>query len=157
LATRSTSEAPRKRGKKREPTLIGWREWAGFPDLGVERIKAKVDTGAKTSAIHAYRIVTETREGELWATFTLHPAQKKRLPEVRCAARIVDRRRIRSSNGAEEARYIIETRLRLGAVERTIELSLARRDEMGFRLLLGRDALRKRFLVDPGASFLLGK
>lgn len=145
------------RTRKTPPTLIGWREWAAFPDLGAERIKAKIDTGAKTSAIHARKITTHMRAGVLWAEFLLHPVQKKRLPEIRCAAPVADRRNVRSSNGREEMRYIVHTTLRFGGREWVIELSLANRDQMGFRLLLGRDALRKKFIIDPGQSFLLGK
>ena len=161
MDTRSTFKpALKKRAKttkKAPPALIGWREWAAFPDLGADRIKAKIDTGAKTSAVHAYRIKTEMRDGVLWADFFLHPMQKKKRPEIKCTAPVVARRKVRSSNGSEEVRNIIETTLRLGGRAWKIQLSLARRDEMGFRLLLGRDALRKKFIIDPGASFLLGR
>lgn len=161
MDTRSISDPALKKRKrtarKAPPVLIGWREWAAFPDLGAERIKAKIDTGAKTSAIHARKITTHMRDGVLWAEFLLHPVQKKRLPELKCAAPVIDRRKVRSSNGAEEIRYIIETTLRFAGREWTVELSLANRDQMGFRLLLGRDALRKKFIIDPGQSFLLGK
>lgn len=161
MDTRSTSDPARKPKKKKTgksaPAIIGWREWAAFPALGVKRIKAKVDTGAKTSAVHAYRVRTEMRNRALWAVFYLHPEQKKRTPEIECAALVVARRRIRSSNGAIELRYIIETTLSLNGRRWPIQLSLANRDEMGFRLLLGRDALRKKFIIDPGASFLLGR
>src|SRR5690606_21890470 len=94
------------RKKKAERSLIGWREWASFPALGVKRIKAKIDTGAKTSAVHAYRISTAVKNGTLWAEFFLHPEQKHRYPEVKCAAPVIARRRIRSSSGVEEMRYI---------------------------------------------------
>ncbi|MBY0423222.1 MAG: RimK/LysX family protein [Parvularculaceae bacterium] len=136
---------------------IGWREWASFPDLGVEEIKAKIDTGAKTSAIHAFDIEVLKRGGERMVAFSVSPEQRRRRPEVRCLATLVGPRLIRCSNGAMEERYVVATRLKLGERDFVIELSLAARDEMGFRLLLGRDALRKRFLIDPGASFLLGK
>jgi hypothetical protein len=159
LATRSISKPARKRASrpKAPPTLIGWREWAAFPDFGVGRIKAKIDTGAKTSAVHAFGVRTMEREGVLWAEFRLHPEQKRRRPEIRCAAPVVDRRRIRSSNGRVEERLVVRTVLALGGREWPIELSLANRDEMGFRLLLGRDAFRKDFVINPGKSFLLGK
>ncbi|MBI1365136.1 MAG: ATP-dependent zinc protease [Alphaproteobacteria bacterium] len=154
----STSEGGKKTRKtKRAPATIGWREWAAFPALGAERIKAKIDSGAKTSAIHAFKVKVVRRADGEWAEFRLHPLQKSKTPEIKCAAPIVDRRRIRSSNGAVEERIIIRTMLRLGAREWPIELSLAKRDEMGFRLLLGRSAIRRRFVIDPGASFLLGK
>lgn len=148
---------PSAKNKKAAQTAIGWREWAAFPELGVARIKAKIDTGAKTSAVHAFRVRTVERDGELWAEFFLHPLQKRKRPEVRCEAPVVDRRRIRSSNGAVEERLVVRTVLRLGGRRWRIDLTLANRDEMGFRLLLGRDALRRKFVIDPGASFLLGK
>ena len=144
--------------KARRPLRhVGWREWAAFPDLGIARIKAKVDTGAKTSAIHAFDIDVEERAGERFVAFGVSPEQRRRVPQIRCIAPLVGPRLIRCSNGAVEDRYVVATRLRLGENSFVIELSLAARDEMGFRLLLGRDALRKRFLIDPGASFLLGK
>ncbi|GAB4516828.1 MAG: ATP-dependent zinc protease [Amphiplicatus sp.] len=161
MDTRSIFDAPapkKRRRKKAPPAVAGWREWAAFPALGVERIKAKLDTGAKTSAIHAFKVKSVMREdGTLWAEFFLHPVQKRRRPEIFCAAPIVDRRRIKSSNGKSEERIVVRTTLRLGEKEWPIELSLTNRDEMGFRLLIGRDALRRRFIVDPSASFLLGK
>lgn len=142
---------------KKPPALIGWREWAAFPELGVKRIKAKIDTGAKTSALHAFRLETFRKGGVDYAEFYLHPLQKKARPEKFCFAPIVDKRWIRSSNGSVEQRFIIRTLIRLGDREWPIDLSLTNRDSMGFRLLLGRDAFRKKFLIDPRASFLLGK
>lgn len=142
---------------RRPPPSVGWREWAAFPDFGIERIKAKVDTGAKTSAIHAFDIDVEERGGERFVAFSVSPEQRRRLPQIRCVAPLVGPRLIRCSNGAVEDRYVVSTHLKLGDRIFVVELSLAARDEMGFRLLLGRDALRKRFLIDPGASFLLGK
>lgn len=144
---RSTSEA----------VLVGWREWAALPDWEIAAIKAKIDTGAKTSAIHAFDIAASERKGRRFAEFTLAPLQRRRRPEMRCRAPLIGKRRIRCSNGAVEDRFIVKAKIALGAAQFVIELSLADRDEMGFRLLLGRDALRRRFLVDPGASFLLGK
>ncbi len=144
---RSTSDA----------ALIGWREWAAFPDWEIASIKAKIDTGAKTSAVHAFDISVSERKGKRFAAFMLAPLQRRLRPALRCRAPLVGRRRIRCSNGAVEERYVVKAKLKLGAETFVIELSLADRDEMGFRLLLGRDALKRRFLVDPGASFLLGK
>lgn len=134
---------------------LGWREWAAFPELGVKRIKAKIDTGAKTSAIHAFDIDIVEREGRRFAEFSLSPEQRRRTPVLRCAAPLIGPRRIRCSNGAVEDRYVVAAEIALGGEAFVIELSLANRDEMGFRLLLGRDALKRRFLIDPGASFLL--
>lgn len=153
----SRDGATKKKKMRAPPTLIGWREWVAFPDLGVGRIKAKIDTGAKTSAIHAFRVKTVIRDGVEFAEFFLHPEQKRKKPEVFCSARVVGRRDIRSSNGRVEKRLIVRTRLSIGGREYPIELSLTNRDAMGFRLLLGRDAFRRKFVIDPSASFLLGK
>lgn len=136
---------------------IGWREWAHLPDFDLHELKAKIDTGAKTSAIFATDITVSETRGERWAHFSVCPDRSKKRPMVRCAAPLVGRRRFKSSNGAVEERYVVETTLSVGQSAFVIELSLAGREEMGFRLLLGRDALKKRFLIDAGASFLLGK
>jgi hypothetical protein len=148
---RSTSS-----GAKRGPIIAGWREWAGLPTFTDHRIKAKLDTGAKISAVHAFRISEIEEDDGLYAEFHLHPAQKRRRPEVFCRAPVIDRRLIRSSNGAVQERLIVESVLRLGRRAWTIEISLANRDDMGFRLLLGRDALRRRVAIDPARSFVLG-
>jgi hypothetical protein len=139
--------------RKRERTVIGWREWVGLPDLGVERIKAKIDTGARTSAIHAFEIRPFERDGRAYVAFSLHPVQNRRRPVVACEAPVIDERMVTSSNGRRERRYVIETAIRLGDDTWTIEMTLANRDEMGFRMLLGRRALRRRFVVDPGGSY----
>ncbi len=158
----STSEAgakakAKRRKKKSAPLEIGWREWAELPALSDRRILAKMDTGAKTSAIHAYRIREVMRDGRLHAEFHIHPVQKKKRPEIFCSAPIHDRRLIRSSNGAIQERIVIVAVLRLGSREWPIDLSLANRDDMGFRLLIGRDALRKNVIIHPARSFLLGR
>lgn len=168
MATPSTSKrktAKRAAGKAKSATRkaslleIGWREWALLPELSGEaaRIKAKIDTGAKTSAIHAFRIREVKRAGRACAEFYLHPEQKRKKPEIFCSAPIKDRRLIRSSNGDVQERLVIEAILSMGGRAWRIDLSLANRDEMGFRLLIGRDALRKKVLIHPGKSFLLGK
>ena len=145
--------------KKTKPqkAMIGWREWADLPDFDVKHINAKIDTGAKSSAVHAFRIRETVINGVDHVEFFLHPLQRRKKPEVFCRAPIADRRIIRSSNGQEEERYVIETRLRLGGRLWKIDLTLTNRDAMGFRLLLGRDALRRKFLIDPGASYLLDR
>ena len=143
--------------KKAVKLEIGWREWVELPDLCDRRILAKIDTGAKTSAIHAFRIREVTLGGRPHVEFYIHPVQKQRRPEIHCVAAVHDRRIVRSSNGAEQVRIVIRARLRLGGREREIELSLANRDDMGFRLLIGRDALRKNVIIHPARSFLLGR
>ena len=127
-----------------------------LPDLCDERINAKIDTGAKSSAIHAFRIREIDLDGVAGVEFFLHPVQRRRKPEVMCRAPILEKRVIRSSNGQEEERYVIATRMRLGPRFWKIDLTLTNRDAMGFRMLVGRDALRRKFLVDPGASYLTG-
>ncbi len=156
--TISTGDAGRLRSAKSEArATIGWREWASLPDLGVDRINAKIDTGAKTSAIHAFRLhVTETEDGA-WVEFYLHPRQRRKTPEVFCRAPLIDRRVIKSSNGQEDERLVINTPFRMGDQIWPIELTLTNRDTMGYRLLIGRDALAGRFLIKSDASYLLGK
>jgi len=138
--------------------IIGWREWVSFPELGIEKIKSKIDTGARSSALHAYTIEPyKTKSGKLRVKFMVHPLQKNNKILVACHADVVDQRTIKSSSGQKELRTTILTKLRLGEEEWPIELTLTNRDTMGFRLLIGRTAIKKRFLVDPQKSFLAGK
>jgi hypothetical protein len=140
-------------GVKRERPVIGWREWVGLPDLLEWPIKAKIDSGARTSSVHSFGTRRFTERGAPWVEFLLHPIQRHGRPEVSCRAPIRDERWVRSSNGEAEKRIVIETVARLGATDWPIELTLASRDVMGFRMLLGREAIRRRFLIDPGRSF----
>jgi hypothetical protein len=139
-----------------ELAVVGWREWVALPDLGVDTIKAKIDTGARSSALHAWDLEIIEREGAPWARFAVHPFQRDDSLAVTAEALLVDERDVRSSNGEVERRPIIVTPVRLLDRRYRIELSLTRRDEMGFRLLLGRRALRRRFVIDPGRSFVAG-
>lgn len=139
----------------RKKKIIGWREWVKLPDFGVKRIKAKMDTGARTSALHAFKVTPFTRDGAAYVRFALHPVQRQSTPEIPCVARVIDQRRITDSGGKAEERYIIRTTLKIGKSSWPVEFSLANRDQMGFRMLIGRQALRRRYLVDPGRSFVV--
>lgn len=145
-----------------DPVLVGWREWVAMPDLNLLAIRCKVDTGAATSAIHAEKIETFTREGTPWARFTVHPfLRKNRAIAVLSEAPIVDERIVTSSNGHTEARIVVVTKLRMGikadAPSWSVELTLTNRRLMRFPMLLGREAMEGRILVDPGASYRLGR
>jgi len=143
--------------KVRRPlTVIGWREWVALPGLSVPYIRVKVDTGAQTSALHAFNLERfEHEDGREWVSFEVHPLQHKRRPSVAVEAPMHDLRRVRSSNGRSELRPVILTDLGLPDQSWPIELTLTRRDEMTFRMLLGREALRGHCLVDTGKSYLL--
>lgn len=143
--------------KKTHRPVIGWREWIELPELGIERIKAKIDTGARSSSLHAYDIRRFKRRGSSWARFKVHPLQKDHRTMVEAEARVVGQRKVRASSGHQTLRWVIETEVVLGDHTWPIEITLIRRDEMGFRMLLGRQAVRGHFLVDPGRSFLMGR
>lgn len=137
--------------------MLGWREWVALPELGVPAIKAKVDTGARTSALHAYFVDPYHEEGVLMVKFGLHPDQDSADTELICTARVKDERMVTDSGGSSESRYVIETMISLGDESWQAEMTLTNRDTMGFRMLLGRTAMAKRFIVDPHASYLEGK
>jgi len=142
--------------KKKEPLdIIGWREWVAFPDLGIKTIKAKMDTGARTSALHVSNIRVSKRTSIV--KFTIHPVQRKWRPVIEASAKMVSLREIKSSNGELSVRPVIRTQIKIGEKVFPIELSLVNRDLMGFRLLLGRSALKNRYIIDSGKSFLLMK
>lgn len=137
--------------------VLGWREWIGFPDLGIAQIKAKVDTGARTSCLHAFRLETFQRDGATWLRFAIHPLQRSVDEVITCEAPLLERRRVRDSGGHEELRHVIETRVRIGDEAFPVEVTLTDRDTMKFRALLGRTALCGRYLVDPRRSYIIGK
>lgn len=136
--------------------IIGRSEWSKLPDLKIPAIRAKIDTGAKTSAIHAFNIKTGDAGGIKTVTFDVHPLQKNDDISINCSARLIDKRSILSSNGIKEDRYVIETTIILGMHSWNIELTLSSRDQMKFRLLLGREALNNRVLIDPSKTYRLG-
>ncbi len=138
-------------------TVIGNQEWCAFGELGIPAIKARVDSGARTSALHAFNIHAFTRDGALWVKFDVHPLQKNRKVVIPCEAPVVDRRNVRSSTGESERRYVISTPVTLGDETWEVELTLTNRDSMGYRMLLGREAMSGRLIVDPDAGFLLGE
>ncbi len=135
---------------------VGWREWIALPELGIDRIKVKVDTGARSSTLHAFDVEPFERDDTAWVRFVAHPYQRDLSLTSRCEARLVDHRRVRSSVGQVEERPVILTPVRIGGETFDIELTLTGRDAMGFRMLLGREAVRHRFVVDPGRSYLGG-
>nr|VFJ57579.1 MAG: Uncharacterized conserved protein [Candidatus Kentron sp. DK]VFJ58232.1 MAG: Uncharacterized conserved protein [Candidatus Kentron sp. DK] len=144
-------------GECADKPIIGWREWVAFPDLDVPRVKAKIDTGARSSAMHASGISEFNRDGVLWVNFHIHPFQRKKHVRVSCSARVFDHREVKSSSGHRQERYVIITRLEIMGQCYPIEITLTDRDSMGFRVLLGRTAFRNHFLIDPNHSFLCGK
>ena len=136
---------------------LGWREWLAFPELGIAQVKAKVDTGARTSCLHAYFVEEFERQGTAWVRFGIHPEQSDSDTEVICEAMIKDRRSVRDSGGHEEFRYVIDTEVLIGGQSQRVEVTLTDRDTMKFRCLLGRTAIRGKYLVDPARSYLQGK
>lgn len=139
------------------PTAIGWREWVALPDLGVSAIKVKVDTGAASSSLHAFDLERFSRDGLEMVRFDIHPRQRSARGAVTVEVEVIDERQVRNPGGRSETRPVIRTQLRWADIVWGAEINLTRRDEMGFRMLLGRKALNKRFVVDPGRSFLGGK
>ena len=137
--------------------VLGWREWVSFPDLGLPLIKAKVDTGARTSCLHAFMVETFERDGNLWVKFAIHPDQNSNAEALRCEAPLKDRRAVRDSGGHQEMRYVIETTVSVGKKLHLAEITLTDRDAMKFRALLGRTMLRGIYTVDPGKSYLQGR
>lgn len=135
-------------------SIVGWREWVSLPELNVAAIKAKIDTGANTSSLHAFDIERFRRDGTDLVRFRIHPIQRSIRRAIQAEAPLLEMRRVRSSNGIQSQRPVVTTQIEIFDQCWTIELTLANRDQMGFRMLLGREALKGRFLVDVGASYL---
>ncbi len=143
----------RKKKVKKANQIIGWREYVALPELGIGEIKAKVDTGARSSSIHARDIKIYEVDNVPWVRFQVCPKQRTSKDATECHAPILEYRKVRSSNGHSERRPVISTAIELLDARWTIELTLTNRDEMGFRMLLGRESFRKRFFVDAGRSY----
>jgi hypothetical protein len=137
--------------------FLGWREWVALPEFGIAQIKTKIDTGARSSALHAETLDPYTKGGENWLMFTVQPKQKQSDLVIECHALIKDRRMVSDSGGHKQRRYVIETQLLFGHHLIQAEITLTNRDSMRFRMLLGRTAMNKHFFIDPNASYLQGK
>ena len=138
-------------------TTVGWREWAMLPELDLPWIKAKIDTGARSSCLHAFYLEPFKRNGEKWVRFGVHPHQGDSDTVVVCESKVIDERDVTDSGGHKENRYVISTQLSLNNQQWPIEITLTNRDTMRFRLLIGRTAMEQRIIVNPSESFLLGK
>jgi hypothetical protein len=142
--------------KNDQAIWLGWREWVSLPELGIDRIKAKIDTGARSSALHAFQIETFREQGQDKIRFRIHPLQRRTDIEQTCVAEVVDRRDVMDSGGHRERRYVIITPVAIGRRQWPIEVTLTDRDIMNFRMLLGRTAMQESILINPAASYLTG-
>jgi ribosomal protein S6--L-glutamate ligase len=141
----------------KDKMIIGSEEWFTFPNLNIPYIKARIDSGAKTSALHAININSFIRDNENWVKFDINPLQNNTKAVIHCEAKLIDKRVVKSSSGFREQRYVIETELKVGEESWNIEMTLTNRDSMGFRMLLGREAMSGRLLVDPEQKYVLGQ
>lgn len=135
--------------------VIGWREWFALPELGIKQIKAKIDTGARTSALHAFAIRPFKEQGKHRIRFKVHPYQRRSDVTIECVADVSDIRWVTDSGGHKERRFVIKTMAHMGQLKWPIEVTLTNRDTMNFRMLLGRTAMCHRLIVNPAASFLI--
>lgn len=140
----------------KDRAVIGWREWVTLPDLGA-LVRAKIDTGARTASLHAFGLELFERDGREFARFAIHPDHRSPGPAVIAETPVVGHRTVRNPGGRSEERPVIKTRLVIGSHRFVTELNLTRRDDMGTPMLLGRQTVRRRFLVDPGRSYLIGR
>ncbi len=140
--------------KKNPLPLLGWREWVSLPELGLSKIKAKIDTGARTSALHAFALEPFKEKNQEKIRFEIHPNQHDTSEIITCVANVIDLRWVSDSGGHREKRYVIYTPITIGDQTWPIEVTLTERDSMLFRMLLGRSAIRKHFVVNPARSFI---
>jgi hypothetical protein len=141
-----------------DPRLLGWREWVLFPELGLPTIKAKVDTGAKTTCLHAFELESFDKDGEPWLNFKVHPVQNNNDIVANCSAPVADRRNVTDSGGHTEERFVIKSPIVIGNWREDVEITLTARDNMKFRVLLGRNAMKLGgFSVNPSRSWLQKK
>ncbi len=136
---------------------LGWREWVSLPELGITALKCKVDTGARSSALHAFSVAEFDKEGQRWVRFGMHPYQRNEEEVVWCEAPVTDVREVTDSGGHTTERYFITTDIVIGEDRFPVSLSLTSRDTMLFRMLLGREAMKGRYLVNPEMSYCQGK
>ncbi|MDX1633510.1 MAG: ATP-dependent zinc protease [Marinobacter sp.] len=136
---------------------LGWREWVALPELGIDRIKAKVDTGARTSCLHTFRMEPYEQDGERRVRFWVHPIQHDLHTVIECDAAVIDERMVSDSGGHREMRLVIQTGLLVGDTQWPVEMTLTNRDSMRFRMLIGRTAMAGRSVVLPEASYLAGE
>ncbi|MCW8922901.1 MAG: ATP-dependent zinc protease [Gammaproteobacteria bacterium] len=139
------------------PVMAGWREWVSLPDLGLPNIKAKMDTGARTSCLHAFSIEPFKKDGNTWVRIGVHPHQNDKETEIFCEAQVIDERMVTDSGGHQEKRYVISTNITLADISIPVEITLTNRDNMRFRMLIGRTAMDKTITIDPSSSYLLGE
>ena len=157
LRKRIPGIAMKRRTPREKLSIVGWREWVALPELGIAAVKAKVDTGARSSSLHAFDVEEFKRDGKIFVRFRVHPLQRNPRAFVESESELLEYRHVKSSGGHETLRPVIVTTIELLGQKWSIELTLASRDTMGFRMLIGRQALQRRFLVDSGRSFQGGK
>lgn len=136
--------------------MLGWREWVSLPELGIEAVKAKVDSGARSSALHTFELESFSEDGIAKVRFCIHPYQHDLSTVKTCVAELLDERNVTDSGGHTELRAVIATPICLGGITKNIEITLTNRENMKFRMLLGRTAMTGDFLIDPECSYLLG-
>lgn len=141
----------------KEKTVLGWREWVSLPQLGIHRMKAKVDTGSRTCALHAFEVEEFEFDGKAFVRFKVNPSQKNEDRIVECVSEVLEKRYVRDSSGHREARWVIETNIHIGDHVWPAEITLTARANMMFRMFLGRSAFAGRAVIDPEQSFLQGK